>query len=191
MVRKPQKRTLQTHENLLNAARDAVTQHGYGGARVDDIVARASVAKGTFFAHFRDKDALMDVLIGADLSAVLDAAEAKNAPETVNDLIEALAPLHDAMTCERYVFDIVIRYSGALGQSDIGPIAMIFSRYIDVVEGWVRGSGFRNDIPERLVAEGVQAFAVQAMALTFCALHQEASRDARLAQYLAAWLTPA
>ncbi|MEM8577298.1 MAG: TetR/AcrR family transcriptional regulator [Pseudomonadota bacterium] len=190
MARKPQKRTLQTREKLLDAARAAVAEHGFEGARVDDIVARAGVAKGTFFAHFRDKDALMDVLIGAQLAAAMEAAQSGPVPRGAKELIAALAPVHDVMTCERYVFDIILRYSGAAGIEQIGPIAMFFGQYINAVARWLGAHPPRADVDPGLMAEGVQAFAVQAMALTFCALHQEQSRDARLRRYLDAWFAP-
>ena len=189
MARKTQHRTLQTRTKLLEAARAAVAEHGYAGARVEDIVARAGVAKGTFFAHFKDKDALMNVLIGARLTEVLEAAQVDRAPWDIASLIAALAPVHDAMTCERYVFDIVLRYSGAAAIQEVGPIAMFFGAYITAVAHWLAANPPRTDIDPGLLAEGVQAFAVQAMALTFCALHQEQSRDARLRLYLEAWLT--
>ncbi|MEL7099774.1 MAG: TetR/AcrR family transcriptional regulator [Pseudomonadota bacterium] len=190
MARKIQQRTLQTRAKLLSAGDALASEHGFEATRIEDIVQRAGVAKGTFFAHFRDKDALMDQLIGARLSVLLDALDQVQAPGSVEGIIETLVPLHNAMTSERYVFDVILRYSGAAGISEIGPIAMAFGRYLSIVTKWLQDGAYRPDIPAPLVAEGVQAFAVQAMALTYCSLHQEQSRDARLRQYLEAWLTP-
>jgi AcrR family transcriptional regulator len=41
--------------DLLNAARDVFAKKGYHEARVEDIVAAAHVAKGTFYLYFPDK----------------------------------------------------------------------------------------------------------------------------------------
>lgn len=191
MKRAVQKRTLETRAKLVAAAHAVVAQAGYEGLRVEEVVSRAGVAKGTFFAHFRDKDALMDQLIGAKIDALLDDVSTADTPQTVSQAIDVLQPVHDFMTCERYVFDVILRYSGATAVSEIGPIAMTFGKYLSVVEDWIKAGSFRQDIDSALVAEGVQAFAVQAMALKFCALHQEQSHDARLQQYLDAWLHPA
>lgn len=49
-------------EALLGAAEELFGQHGFGAISVDEIVARAGVAKGTFYNHFADK---------ADLAASL------------------------------------------------------------------------------------------------------------------------
>lgn len=191
-MQKPvQQRTLRTRARLLDEARAVVATGGYEALRVEEVVSRAGVAKGTFFAHFRDKDALMEILIGAALDEVLDQAGALQAPGDIAGLIARLEPIHAFMTSERYVFDLILRYSGAAAVSEIGPIAMTFERYLRLVTGWLSGAAFRQDVAPDLLAEGVQAFAVQAMALQFCALHHAQSFEDRLGTYLGAWLRPA
>ncbi len=186
-----QKRTLRTRAKLISEAKALVTESGYEALRVEDVVSRAGVAKGTFFAHFRDKDALMERLIGAELDALLDQAEEQASPRDVAGIVAQLQPLHAFMTCERYVFDVILRYSGAAAVSEIGPIAMTFGRYVELVSAWLSAGTYRSDVGIDLLAEGIQAFAVQAMALQFCALHHARSFEDRLEVYLDAWLTPA
>ncbi|MEM8754235.1 MAG: TetR/AcrR family transcriptional regulator [Pseudomonadota bacterium] len=188
--RKPQKRTLETRARLIAAAEAAIAEAGYDALRVDEVARAAGVAKGTFFAHFRDKDALMDLLIGAGVDARLDEMEAAS-PRSVDEMVEALRPLIAFMTSERYVFDVILRHSGAAAREEIGPIAATFGRFDRIVARWLTESAVREDVPADLLAEGVQAFAVQAMALKFCALHEEESAEDRLGRYLAAWLSPA
>lgn len=185
-----QARTLKTRARLIEAAQQVIAESGYSETRVEEIVRRAGVAKGTFFAHFRDKDALMDQLIGARIDALLDGMEARQAPDTVEALIDALTPLMQLMTCERYVFDVIIRHSGAAAKEEIGPIAMTFGRFIDVVSRWMRAENIRKDAAPEILAEGVQAFMVNAMALNFCALHNDSTVEDRLRPYLELWLFP-
>ncbi|WP_271948447.1 TetR/AcrR family transcriptional regulator [Ruegeria faecimaris] len=191
MQKPPQKRTLKTRARLLAAAEALIENSGYEALRVEEVVQSAGVAKGTFFAHFRDKDALMELLIADRLNACLGQAEAGTAPKSVNDIMTALQPVHSFMTSERYVFDLLIRYSGATAIADIGPIAYCFERYFRVVMMWLDAADVRQDIPTELLAEGVQAFAIQAMSLKFCALHASTGFTDRLRVYLDAWLTPA
>ncbi|MCJ8335947.1 MAG: TetR/AcrR family transcriptional regulator, partial [Epibacterium sp.] len=47
MSRAPQKRRLETRAKLLEVAGEIVSEQGYSGLRVEDVVARAGVAKGT------------------------------------------------------------------------------------------------------------------------------------------------
>lgn len=191
MQRTIQTRTRKTRAKLLQAATDVVQKNGYQALRVEEVVQAAGVAKGTFFAHFHDKDALMEILIGAKLDACLDRAQAAESPKTVPQIIEALAPVHDFMMSERYVFDLLLRYSGAAAIAEIGPIAHCFERYFRIVMMWLDRAEVRQDVPTELLAEGVQAFAIQAMSLKFCALHSATTFTDRLETYLRAWLTPA
>ncbi len=185
-----QKRTLQTRARLLEAARQVVEETGYPGLRTEEVVKRAGTAKGTFFAHFPDKEALLDHLIGADLDTILDQMQADGPPQTVTQLVESLIPLLRYMGTEREVFDVIIRRSGAAAIEEIGPIAKTFERQVILLMQWLESPEFRRDVGPELLAEGVQAFVVQTIALNFCSLHNTVDLPDRLRPYLEAWLTP-
>lgn len=185
-----QPRTLKTRARLVSAAREVIAETGYGAMRVEEVVRRAGVAKGTFFAHFRDKDALMDRLIGARIGTILDNLTGQIPPTAPAEMTKALVPLMQFMTCERYVFDVILRHSGAAAREEIGPIAMTFERFITVVANWIAQGEFRQDAEPGILAEGVQSFAVNAMALHFCALHSNLTVQDRLTPYLELWLLP-
>ena len=185
-----QKRTLETRARLINAAEDVIEENGFEAMRVEEVVLRAGTAKGTFFAHFRDKDALMDRIIGERLHAYIDEQEAAAVPTTVDELIDALIPICAFMTSERYVFDVILRHSGAAALDDIGTIAETFGRQVELLQSWMEQARFRKDISAELQAEGIHAFMIQAMATNFCALHNAQSFRDRLVPYLKAWLAP-
>lgn len=190
MARQLQKRTLETRAKLVAVATGLVAQHGYGALRTEEVVLGAGVAKGTFFSHFKDKDALMDLLIGGGIDAHLDQLATVARPQTVQEVIAVQRPLLHFMTQERYVFDVILRLSGAAAQAEIGVIATTFGRYLELTSAWFEGEGFRQDIPAALMAEGMQAFLTQAMALKFCTLHADQDMESRLETYLQAWLLP-
>ena len=191
MAKFTQERSLRTHAALLVAAREIVGSKGYQGLRIEDVVQAAGVAKGTFFSHFKDKNSLMDTLIGAEIDVHLDQLEGLPPPESVDRLVSCLIPLFRFMTHEKYVFDLILRYSGAGEQGAAGSIAQTFCRQETVVANWLHGAPFRKDISVQLMSEGVQAFAIHAMALGICELHDGEDDYARLTKYLTAWLTPA
>lgn len=190
MAKALQKRTIETRARLIAAAEAVIAESSFEAMRVEEVVLRAGTAKGTFFAHFKDKDALMELIIGARLDAYLDELEAAADPQSVEDLTEALMPLCNFMTSERYVFDLILRYSGAAAVEEIGPIAMNFGRQVGLFERWVMATPFRKDIGAELQAEGIHAFMIQALATHFCALHNAQSIRDRLGPYLKAWLAP-
>lgn len=186
-----QKRSAATRQKLLTAAEALVATHGFAGLRTEHVVAQAGVAKGTFFAHFKNKDTLLEHLLGARLHAALDAMEDAAAPTDIDALLAVHAPYVAALTSERLAFDVALRYSGAAASDHIGPIAQAFERHIVVCAAWLVPPYFRGDVSPVLLAEGVQAFAVQAMALQFCATNATTAFETRLRTYLHAWLLPA
>jgi len=58
-------------QQILECARDAFAEHGYQAVTVDDIVARAQIARGTFYLYFDDKRAVLDTLVDDFLERIL------------------------------------------------------------------------------------------------------------------------
>jgi len=190
MGRATQQRTLRTREQLIGSSREIVDNAGYEMLRVEDVVARAKVAKGTFFAHFKDKDALMDILIGEKINVILDGMETAPVFQSVEELVENSMPFLRFISSERYVFDVFLRLSGALAVEEIGEIATTLYRHDRILVEQLRDSPFRKDISTDLLSEGIQSFCINAVALSFCALHSDQSIRERLSVYLNAWLRP-
>ncbi len=53
---------LQTREALLDAGAALAEEHGLAGVSVNMVVARAGVAKGTFYVHFKDRAGFVDAM---------------------------------------------------------------------------------------------------------------------------------
>src|SRR5271154_1114786 len=52
----------QTRASLLDAGAALAEEHGLAGVSVNMVVARAGVAKGTFYVHFKDRAAFVDAM---------------------------------------------------------------------------------------------------------------------------------
>src|SRR5687768_8383313 len=63
----------QRREQLLRHARDVFAEKGYHAAKIDDIVAHARVARGTFYLHFEDKRRVFEELVD-DFLALIGSA---------------------------------------------------------------------------------------------------------------------
>ncbi|ETA51490.1 TetR/AcrR family transcriptional regulator [Ponticoccus alexandrii] len=190
MTRARQARSIRTRETLLSLAREKASAVGYGALRVEDIVAAAGVAKGTFFSHFKDKDALMDILIAERLNALLDGMEKAPKFQSVDELVAGLMPYLGFVSSERYVFDLYLRLSGALKVEEIGEIAESLVRLDRIVIEKLDRDRFRQDVSPELLSEGIQAFCISSIALGFCALHSDQNVENRLETQLKAWLCP-
>lgn len=66
----------QTADAIVQAARELFTGQGYAATTMEQIAARADVAKGTLYAHFPVKEAIL----GDYMRAELRAGEAQLAP---------------------------------------------------------------------------------------------------------------
>jgi len=193
MARVPQKRRLATRVRLVRAAKALVAQNGYNALRVDDVVREAGVAKGTLFAHFEDKDRLLALLIGEEMEEILAGIAAAATPATIEELCDALDPLLGFMSRDRVVFDVVLRHSGGIEAAEGSEITRNFSQQIELLSRWLaemQTRVIRSDVRPELLAEGVQAFAVNAVVLKFCSIHSAVKINDRLREYLRAWLLP-
>ena len=88
----PRKRSAKTEarrEAIVAAAIEEFATRGFGATRIDDIAARAGVAKGTIYLHFRDKVALFEGVVQSVLVEPLAAIRASEpAPgESVRDFL--------------------------------------------------------------------------------------------------------
>src|SRR5208337_870046 len=58
-------------EAILKAALEVFAEHGFAAARLDDIAARAGVAKGTLYLYFPDKETLFERMLQSFAAPVL------------------------------------------------------------------------------------------------------------------------
>lgn len=71
------KRRERTRADLLAAARRVFAVHGYHEATITEITEVADVGVGTFYLHFRDKDALFNTLLDEGLTTIREQVTQK------------------------------------------------------------------------------------------------------------------
>lgn len=54
---------VERRQQILSNARDVFAKRGYHAAKIDDIVAAAGVARGTFYLYFEDKRAIFEEIV--------------------------------------------------------------------------------------------------------------------------------
>ena len=62
---------------ILDAALDVFAEKGFADTRLDDVAARAGVAKGTIYLYVESKQALFEALVRSGITAPLAAVEAQ------------------------------------------------------------------------------------------------------------------
>jgi len=90
---------LETRAKLLVAARRAFAELGYAKARVEDVVSRAGVGHGTFYAYFPNKRAAMVALIQENAATLVGLAaqpwRSGSVRDTLMEVLGGLADLYD------------------------------------------------------------------------------------------------
>jgi AcrR family transcriptional regulator len=66
------RRRARVRADLLAAARQVFTSHGYQDATITEVTQLADVATGTFYLHFRDKEELFVAVVEEGLDAIRD-----------------------------------------------------------------------------------------------------------------------
>jgi AcrR family transcriptional regulator len=64
-------------QGILDAALDVFVEKGFADSRLDEIAARAGVAKGTIYLYFDSKEAMFEALIRSGIAAPIAAIEEK------------------------------------------------------------------------------------------------------------------
>lgn len=193
MAQPVQTRSRKTRAALVQAAATLVQAQGYESLRIDEVVAGAGVAKGTYFAHFTDKDGILAELIGEEMTHRLEQMARAPAPSTPGEMAQAMEPVIGFLATERTVFDIVMRYSGGMGPAGNPVIADGITRQVEILANWIGAAAqaglMRADKDPALLAEGVQAFVAQVVALHFCTdLGSRRPPSQEIVPFLDAWL---
>lgn len=78
-------------QQILSHARDVFAKRGYHAAKIDDIVAAAGVARGTFYLYFEDKRAIFEEIVDntfARIGRAVMRVDTEHSSRTVADQIE-------------------------------------------------------------------------------------------------------
>jgi AcrR family transcriptional regulator len=76
-----------TRARIFAAAAELFSKHGYQVTTVDRIANHAGVAKGTFFVHFKSKDAVIAELVGVQIKMARKARQRALADGTPLDAL--------------------------------------------------------------------------------------------------------
>ncbi|HEV2634686.1 MAG TPA: TetR/AcrR family transcriptional regulator [Actinocrinis sp.] len=87
-------RTARKRRAILTAATEVFLQHGYLGASMDEVAAKASVSKQTVYKQFADKEHLFAEIILGTRAHVVDGLASAFA-ETVDDAADVREALRD------------------------------------------------------------------------------------------------
>ena len=148
-------RGLERRDAILAAALEEFSARGFEATRLDDVAARADIAKGTIYLYFRDKETLFQELIRAMLTPLVGTLEALGAVDM---------PL--AVLADRLV-DVFVREVYETRRKDVVRLMItegrrfpkiaefyyreVLSHIMAAVRGIIRRAAARGEVPEALV----------------------------------------
>ncbi len=149
--------------DLLNAARDVFAKKGYHEARVEDIVAAAHVAKGTFYLYFPDKRSafaeLVDQLFARISSSIVQVDVKGDVQSQIKHNIRAIiAVLLDDPT----VTQILLSYTAVPDQKFLHKIRSFYDGVTKML-GQALLNGQKMGIVEEGDAELFATFTIGAL----------------------------
>ena len=149
-MKKGEKRKL----DLIQIAYRLFVSKGYDHTSVDEIIAEAGIAKGTYYYYFESKEQMLEEVIGLMLQAEAEKAEAVlqadlSVPEKIVGIIASIHPAQEEQTIE----DALHRPENVLmhnktRERTIDLIVPLLSRAAE--EGVDKGLFRCDHIPERV-----------------------------------------
>ena len=93
---------------IIDAALDEFSVRGFAATRLDDVAARAGVAKGTIYLHFKDKESLFQELVRSSLVPLVSRLDVPASPQvSARGVLEAFADMFVREICGTRRGDIV------------------------------------------------------------------------------------
>jgi TetR/AcrR family fatty acid metabolism transcriptional regulator len=146
------------YQRILEAAISVFAEKGFHAARISDVASRASVADGTIYLYFRNKEELLMTAVNIAFDAFMSHARAELAAiASPAGKLRRLAQLHlEALGSDRnlaIVFQMELRHSPRF----LAPFSrQHMTEYFDLVlqaihEGQEQGV-FRRNLPGAIVA---------------------------------------
>lgn len=170
MTRKVQARTLATRDRLLAAGREIVAEVGLSALRTEEVVLRAGVAKGTFFAHFPDRDHFLAALLSDSLTSTFAGLAV---PQDRDGLTRFLQQVFGEFAADAERVALIARFSGPAG-AGLGMDLMICG-LIDRLAAGIHEMQDRRRVANRaapgVLAEGLLAILFHTAASAQCPVH--------------------
>lgn len=190
-------RGAERRDAILAAALEEFSVRGFEATRLDDVAARAKIAKGTIYLYFRDKETLFQELIRTMLTPLVGTLEALGAVDM--PLASLAGQLVDVFVREVYetrrkdVIRLMITEGRRFPKIAEFYYREVLSHIMAAVRGIIRRAAARGEVPETLVefpqilvAPGLVAIIWSGLFERFEPLDVRAMMKAHVAMVLAA-----
>lgn len=167
----------ETRNRIYKSAEYLFKKNGFGDVRIDDIVQRAKVAKGSFYVHFKSKDELIAILINDYVKKIdtdYDAYLNTLPPEMsiADTFISLVGKIADVITHNIGYENMKNLYKTRLA-NDVRTNAVtdynreLYVIFNDIISKGMEQHEFRSDLPVKEIARHFVA-AYRGLILEWC-----------------------
>lgn len=184
----------ETKKKIYESARQLALAHGIDNVSVDSIVKAAGVSKGSFYVHFRSKDALTaDFVNKYTRKADLDYRSFLSAlPDDISahDVLILLAgEISDFIDTTIGLENMKVLYKAHLTKTIDTTTAMSYNRelyklFTEVLERGVRQGELRDDLPVDVLAKHL-IMAIRGLTFEWCIRHPDYDLKEQVQDYFA------
>ncbi|WP_256385227.1 TetR/AcrR family transcriptional regulator [Cohaesibacter sp. ES.047] len=183
----------------MEAARKLTKGKSFDDVSMDSIAKESSVAKGSLFAHFGDKNSLFSYLVAERIQAIVDDWEKESAGvESPQDyLVRQSMKLIRLLSADRTVLQIYLDFSGATSHKTseqfLAALDALETKLLSFLEDWSKDAteGIRTDLVPADLAAGISAFVTTAAIYRSCSkIGSDSECQTLLARQFQAWLSP-
>jgi TetR/AcrR family fatty acid metabolism transcriptional regulator len=150
------KKTGEKYQNIIEAAVKIIARYGYHQAQVSKIAREASVADGTIYLYFDNKDDILISLFKEKMGALIEATSARIEPlESAEDRLRELIYMHLwQLSKDRdlaIVTQIELRQSNPTIRAGINQVLKPYFNLIDqIIFLGKEQKVFRSDVEHRV-----------------------------------------
>jgi AcrR family transcriptional regulator len=174
------RRRARTRADLIAAARRVFAARGFHDASIAEITAAADVAVGTFYVHFRDKDAALAALLAEGLGGFrIDVAAAVRAAPPERAIPTLIRATYHYAYDHRDLFTIVLTESGLThGLRARDELAETLTRLLHAANGGGELAPFNIPLLARMMS------GILAQGILWWSAHDDPDPDGMTAQTL-------
>ena len=124
-------------QQILSVAREAFAKRGYHQTTIDDIVAQAGVARGTFYLYFESKRAIFDELLDGFFATLSKAVRridtSPGASPPLDQMHDTVERIFAVLGQERSMARILIREAVGLDEEFDRKLRDFYGRVTDLI----------------------------------------------------------
>ncbi len=153
-----QKRVMRTRHRLLSSALKLCAAHGIDGTSIEQITDEADLGKGTFYRHFRSKQAMLAALTDETVGKLVqNMTAAKSAAKTLEQALEELLRVHATFFDthpDEYTVLFQSRLMVRLERNTDPALEQSYMRYLQALAEWLA-----PHVPERTEEQNLRRIA--------------------------------